>query len=103
MIIKLKLLLMKIYTVFIIKVITPSSRQVYFMFIIMQGFHQFYNWVRLKWISAIRRRKFLGLLCPRRPYIELFCVERKVKIIINNTWNIPFFTFIEQKLSTNFS
>ena len=38
-----------------------------------------------------------GLLCPRRPYIELFCVEQKVKIIINNTWNIPFFTFIEQK------
>ena len=32
-----------------------------------------------------------------RPYIELFCVEQKVKIIINNTWNIPFFTFIEQK------
>ena len=44
-----------------------------------------------------------GLLCPRRPYIELFCVEQNVKIIINNTWNIPFFTFIEQKLSTNFS
>ena len=44
-----------------------------------------------------RRRKFSGLLCPRRPYIELFCVEQKVKIIINNTWNIPFFTFIEQK------
>ena len=38
-----------------------------------------------------RRRKFLCLLCPRRPYIELFCVEQKV----NNTWNIPF--FIEQK------
>ena len=30
-------------------------------------------------------KKFLGLLCPRRPYIELFCVEQKVKIIINNT------------------
>ena len=39
----------------------------------------------------------VGLLCPRRPYIELFCVEQKVKIIINNTWNIPFFTFTEQK------
>ena len=44
-----------------------------------------------------RQRKFLGLHCPRRPYIELFCVEQKVKIIINNTWNIPFFTFTEQK------
>ena len=40
---------------------------------------------------------FLGLLCPRRPYIELFCVEQKVKIIINNTCSIPIFTFIEQK------
>ena len=40
-----------------------------------------------------RRRTFLGLLCPRRPYIELFCVEQNVKIIINNTWNIPFFHF----------
>ena len=47
-----------------------------------------------------RRRKISGLLCPRRPYIELFCVEQKVKIIINNTWNIPFFTFIEQKKLT---
>ena len=28
---------------------------------------------------------FLGLLCPRRAYIELFCVQQKVKIIINNT------------------
>ena len=44
-----------------------------------------------------RRTKVLGLLCPRRPYIELFYVEQKVKIIINNTWNIPFFTFKEQK------
>ena len=44
-----------------------------------------------------RRRKFSGLLCPRQPYNELFCVEQKAKIIINNTWNIPFFTFIEQK------
>ena len=44
-----------------------------------------------------RRRKFLGLLCPRRPYIELFCVEQKVKIIINNTWNIPFFHFHRTK------
>ena len=44
-----------------------------------------------------RRRKFLGLLCPRRPYIELFCVEQKVKIVINSTWNIPFVTFTEQK------
>ena len=31
-------------------------------------------------------RKFLGLLCPRRPYIELFCVEQKVKIIINKQY-----------------
>ena len=38
-----------------------------------------------------RRRKVLGLLCPRRPYIELFYVEKKVTITINNTWNIPFF------------
>ena len=44
-----------------------------------------------------RRRTFLGLRCPRRPFIELFYVEQKVKIIINNTWNIPFFTFKEQK------
>ena len=42
----------------------------------------------LKKMSATmvgRRKNFLGLLCPRRPYIELFCVEQKVKIIINNT------------------
>ena len=44
-----------------------------------------------------RQRKFLGLLCPKLPYIELFYVEQKVKIIINNTWDIPFFTFKEQK------
>ena len=43
----------------------------------------------------------LGLLCPRRPYIELFCVEHKVKIIINNKWNIPFLTLKEQKTVTN--
>ena len=49
-----------------------------------------------------RRRKFLGLLCPRRPYIELFCVEQKVKIIINDTWNIPFFTFVEQNCQLTF-
>ena len=30
------------------------------------------------------------ILCPRRSYIELFCVEQKAKIIINNTWDIPF-------------
>ena len=50
-----------------------------------------------------RRRKFSGLLCSKWPYIELFYVEQKVKIIINNTWNILFFTFKEQKMSTNFS
>ena len=37
-----------------------------------------------------RRGTFLGVLCHRWPYIELFYVEQKVKIIINNSWNIPF-------------
>ena len=32
-----------------------------------------------------RWRKYLGLFCSRQPYIELFYVEQKVKIIINNT------------------
>ena len=39
-----------------------------------------------------RQRNVLGLLCPRRHYIELFYVEQKVEMIIYKqyiyTWNI---------------
>ena len=34
-------------------------------------------------LKNVGHHNFLGLLFPRRPYIELFCVEQKVKIIIH--------------------